>query len=262
MNPSSRLLTLTTDYGTRDGYAGAIKGAVLSLAPSASIHDISHQIAPQAIWEGAWCLRRAVPRFPPGTTHLAVVDPGVGSGRSGVVIETERHLLIGPDNGVLTLAARDDGIRRVFEIDEEGESWHRSNTFDGLTLFAPVAGMLLSGMALEEVGPEAEDLVELTEREAVLQDGAIEGSVMLFDRFGNAITDIPASLIEGRQVKGVSLKEFQDVRFCANYGDLAGSPVIGCLVNSDGLLELALFGASLQQRHNLEIGDPVRVQLK
>ena len=262
MKPKGRILTLTTDLGTGDGYVGAVKGAVLSLAPSAAIHDISHDIAPHDIWGGAWCLRRTMPHFPTGTVHLVVVDPGVGSARAGVVIETQRYLLVGPDNGVLSLAARDEGIRRVIEISEEGEHWRKSRTFDGLTLFAPVAGHLLSGMALDDVGTEAEDLVELPERITKAHGNVIDGAVMLFDRFGNAITDIPGSAMEGRKVVSISLKNTHQARFCDHYGELAGQTAIGGVVNSDGFLELALYGQSLRDHLELESGDPVRVLLK
>ena len=262
MKPRGRILTLTTDFGTADGYAGAIRGVVLSLAPGTPIVDISHDIAPQNIWQGAWALRRAAPHFPPDSIHLALVDPGVGSERAGVVIQTGTSLLIGPDNGVLSLAARDAGVRRVIEIDEDNDLWRKSASFDGLTLFAPVAGHLLSGMALDEVGPEAEDLIELTERQAQVVGNLIEGSVMLFDRFGNAITDIPARALEDREVEKIYLRNSIEARFCAHYHQLAGNPVVGAILNSDGYLELTQYGESLQARFKLENGDPVRVLLK
>ena len=105
MKTPAPCITLTTDFGTRDGYAGAMKGRLLSLAPGIPLVDISHDLSPQAIVEGAWCLRRAVPKFPPGSVHLAVVDPEVGGWRNALVVMTERFLLVGPDNGLLSLAA-------------------------------------------------------------------------------------------------------------------------------------------------------------
>lgn len=262
MKQERPLLTLTTDFGTTDGYVGAIKGAVLSLAPQAEIVDISHEIPPQDIWQGAWCLRRAASRFPRGTLHLAVVDPGVGSERTGVVIQTKRYLLIGPDNGLLTLAAKDDGIVRLVEISEDSGLWEKSPSFDALTLFAPVAGHLMAGLALEEVGPEAEDLVEMPEQAAYAKGNVIEGAVMLFDRFGNAITNIPAQAVGAREVEKIFLKKSHEARLCEHYAQLAGNPVIGAIVNSDGFLELACYSESLRDRFKVESGDPVRVLLK
>jgi S-adenosylmethionine hydrolase len=262
MNPTPPPLTLTTDFGTADGYVGALKGCVLSIAPGAFIHDISHDIAPQNVWQGAWCLRRAVPRFPPGTVHLAVVDPGVGSQRAGVVIETERYLLVGPDNGLLSLAARDDGIRRVVEIGEESERWSKSASFDALTLFAPVAAHLLRGLPLDEVGPDAEDLVEWPDQDASVQGNIVEGQVMMFDRFGNAITNIPAVALGQRKVERIFLRGSEEVRFCEHYAQLAGGERVGALINSDARLELTVYGDSLRERLGLRAGDPVRVLLR
>jgi hypothetical protein len=262
MKTRGPILTLTTDFGTADGFIGAVKGRVLSIAPEAVLCDISHEVPPQDVWQGAWCLRRAAPQFPRGTVHLAVVDPGVGSQRAGVVVETERFLLVGPDNGVLTLAAQEDGIRRVVEIREDGEAWQKSASFDGLTLFAPVAAHLLAGMSLEEIGPEAEELVELPEQRPRRQGNVIEGAVVLFDHFGNAITNIAREELDDSLVERVVLNATLEARLCDHYAELAGIGRIGALINSDGRLELAVFGDSLQRMAGLHRGDPVRVTLR
>ena len=262
MNRPPRILTLTTDFGTADGYVGALKGRILSIAPEALLCDVSHEIPPQDIGRGAWCLRRAAPQFPPGTVHLAVVDPGVGSQRAGIVIETERHVFVGPDNGLLYLAARDDGIQRVIEINEDTQEWYKSTSFDGLTLFAPVAALLLAGMPLEDVGPDAEDLVEWPDATARPQGNVVDGAIVLFDRFGNAITDIPGEALRGRKVERVYLRNTQELRYCQHYAQLAGDKRPGALVNSDGRLELTLYGDSAQAQLGLKPGDPVRVLLR
>ena len=262
MSGPPQIITLTTDFGTQDGYVGALKGKLLSVMPTASIHDVSHDIPPQNIGQGAWCLRRAAPRFPPGTVHLAVVDPGVGSTRGGLVIETEHYLLVGPDNGVLSLAARDDGIVQVVEIGEEREEWHKSANFDGLTLFAPVAGYLMAGMPLDEIGPEAEDMVEWPDPDAFLQGSVVEGTIILFDRFGNAITNILANMLEDRIVEHIYLNNSIDVMFANHYAEFAGGDTIGGTLNSDGRLELAIYGESIQEQMKLEFGDTVRVLLR
>ena len=211
---------------------------------------------------GAWCLRRAALRFPEGTVHLAVVDPGVGSERSGVVVETERYLFVGPDNGLLSLAAQADGIRRVVEISEAGAHWKKSQSFDGLSLFAPVAALLADGHPLEEFGPEAEDLTELTEKMAHALGNVIEGEVILFDQFGNAITNITAAQLKGRRVKRIILRSEIMVQVCTHYSEMAGGKNIGGLVNSDNRLELSVFAGSAQKVQNIQTGDPVRVLLE
>jgi len=257
------ILTLITDFGTRDGYVGAMKGSILTMAPNVAIHDITHGITPQQVWEGAWCLRRAAPRFPPGTVHLAVVDPGVGSSRSGIVIETTNYLLVGPDNGLLALAAQDDGIQRIVEIeDESGEAWQRSATFDGLSLFAPVAAQLLAGVPLEDIGPEAEDMVELPEPEPARQGHFLEGEVVLFDRFGNAMTNISTAHVEPYGIEHIYLADGAEVQYIGYYAELAGSTGLGAIFNSDGRLELALYGESAQRRFNLRVGQKIRVLLR
>jgi hypothetical protein len=262
MKRPGRILTLTTDFGTADGYVGAVKGRILSIVPDATLCDVSHDLPPQDIGRGAWCLRRAVPQFPAGTVHLAVVDPGVGSMRSGIVIETERHVLVGPDNGLLYLAARDDGIRRIIEISEDTQEWYKSTSFDGLTLFAPVAALLLSGMPLDDVGPDAEDIVEWPDATVRSQGNVVEGHIVLFDRFGNAMTDIPGEALRGRTVDRIYLRNAQELHFCDHYAQLAGDARPGALINSDGRLELTLYGDSAQARLSLRPGDPVRVLLR
>jgi S-adenosyl-L-methionine hydrolase (adenosine-forming) len=262
MSRAASILTLTTDFGLVDGYVGAMKGRILSLAPGALLCDIAHDIPPQDIGRAAWCLRRAVPQFPAGTVHLAVVDPGVGSQRSGIVIESEHHLLVGPDNGVLYLAAKDDGIRRIVEISEDTQQWYKSTSFDGLTLFAPVAALLLAGMALDEVGPDTDDVVEWPDATAKPNGNVVEGRIVLFDRFGNAITDIPGDALQGRAVARIYLRNAQELRYCDHYAQLAGDARPGALINSDGRLELTLYGDSAQARLGLHAGDPVRVLLR
>ncbi|MCZ6473696.1 MAG: SAM-dependent chlorinase/fluorinase [SAR324 cluster bacterium] len=264
------ILTLTSDFGTAGGYVGAMKGCLLSLAPHAAIHDISHDITPHAVSEGAWCLRRAAPRFPQGAVHLAVVDPGVGSGRAGLIIETERFLLVGPDNGLLTLAAQKGGFKRAIAIADSPPDWTRSTSFDGLTLFAPVAARLLLGDAPERFGGPVEGIVELPWPEPLREAGQVEGEVLLFDRFGNAITNITPRHLDASTPRHldapmsgrVQLASGESVRWCSHYGELAQAPdVVGALWNSDGHLELALYGDSLRDRRALVVGERVRLAL-
>jgi len=262
MRSPAPCITLTTDFGTRDGYAGALKGCLLSLAPGIPVVDITHDLSPQAIVEGAWCLRRAVPKFPPGSIHLAVVDPEVGGWRNALVVMTERFLLVGPDNGLLSLAAQDDGIRRVIEIRDRPGQWSKSASFDGLTLFAPVAAHLARGRELEDVGEDAEDLVSLPEPQPARVGLALVGEMLFADRFGNCITNIHRSLVGGRSIDRVVVKPGLEARLCDHYADVAGSSTVGALWNSDGHLELAVFGQSAAARLGLQPGDPVRLLFK
>jgi S-adenosylmethionine hydrolase len=225
------LITLTTDFGTRDGYVAAIKGRILALCGAARLLDLSHAIPPQDLWAAGRLLARAVPEFPPRTIHLAVVDPGVGSARRALVIRAgaggAEQLLVGPDNGLLWPAVeRLGGSWQAWEVvtpptavpnaesggashTTEGaeattERWCKDATFDGLALFAPVAAWLARGMEPPEVGPtvrrlrrlkigEAARRLEPTGGQAVGRGQRLvaEGRVEFFDHFGNAVTNIP-----------------------------------------------------------------------
>lgn len=258
------LITFTSDFGTADGYVGAVKGCILSIAPQVRLVDISHEISPQNVVQGAWCLKRAAPRFPAGTIHLAVVDPDVGSARTGIVMETERFLLVGPDNGLLFLAAREAGIRRVIAIDEAHGAWRKSETFDALHLFAPVAAHLAAGMGLGDVGPDISDWVELERMEPRMTRNMIEGRILFFDRFGNGITNIARELCRGDPALaeyGTRGRAAIHTHYAAIGHDpgCAGASSVGAIWNSDGLLELAAYGGSARERAGLEEGTRVRV---
>jgi hypothetical protein len=260
MTAEPRILTLTTDFGTADGYVGAMKGELLRRAPGVQIVDLSHEIAPQDILQGAWCLRRAVPRFPPGTVHLAVVDPGVGTDRQGLVVETDHFLLLGPDNGLLIWAAEHDGMRRVWAIEPERGPWRRSATLDGLSLFAVVAGQLLSGHSPESTGNLVTSWKRIALDSPTACQNAIEGKVIVHDRFGNAITNITQDLVSVRPVAGLEWGGKVRVKLCAAYGDLEASPdELGALWNSDGHLELFTYAGSARRALAVERGTPVRL---
>lgn len=269
MSGSRAILTLVTDFGTADGFVGAMKGRVLSLAPNATIVDLSHEIPPQDVTQGAWCLRRAAPQFPPGTVHLAVVDPGVGSPRRGLVVETERFLFVGPDNGLLMWAAERDGIRRTIVIDPARGPWESSRSFDGLSLFATVAGHLLAGLDSAAAGDAVGEWTTLPFPRPRRSGGQIEGAVIAHDRFGNAITNIPTELIatgEAARIEFGTAGDRREARLCSHYAELEGSgnpgpPNVGAIWNSDGLLELFVFGGSARERDHIDVGTRVRMTL-
>ncbi|HTM22867.1 MAG TPA: SAM-dependent chlorinase/fluorinase [Kofleriaceae bacterium] len=182
------LVTLTTDFGTRDGYVGAIKGVILTLAPDARLVDITHEIPRHDVAAAAFALAQAVPHFPDGTIHVAVVDPGVGGGRAAVIVDAGAHLFIGPDNGLFSLVA--PAPQRVHAITSAG--FRRdpvSSTFNGRDLFAVAAGRLAAGATIDEAGPA----VALTGVLALPRHGPAPSgrwaTVVHVDAFGNLITD-------------------------------------------------------------------------
>jgi S-adenosylmethionine hydrolase len=184
-----RIVTLLTDFGTADGYVGAMKGVLATLAPDARIVDISHDIRHGDLRGGALALEAAAPFFPRGTVHVAVVDPGVGTARRALAVASAGQWFVGPDNGVLTLAAR--AVDRALVLDRA--RYHRpeaSATFHGRDVFAPVAARLARGIAAARLGSLARDLVELELPVARVAAHRVVGEVIHADRFGNLITNI------------------------------------------------------------------------
>ncbi len=189
------IVTFTTDFGFSDGYVGAMKGVVLSLAPDARLVDITHGIAAQDVAGGAIALAQAASLFPRGTIHVAVVDPGVGGARADVVVASGGSVFIGPDNGVLSLAAAAEP-RQVYRID--AAAFRRepvSPTFHGRDVFAPTAGRLAAGAAPADVGPPMASLVELDPPLVRRVGDRVEGRVTYVDRFGNLLTSLAADLV-------------------------------------------------------------------
>jgi S-adenosylmethionine hydrolase len=252
------IVTFTTDFGSRDGYAGAMKGVVLSYAPSATLVDISHGVPPQDVVAGAVALAQAAPLFPPGTIHVAVVDPGVGGARADLLVEAGEHFFVGPDNGVLSLVARPG--RRVYRI--EASAFRRepvSPTFHGRDVFAPTAGRLASGARAADAGPVVEQMVELTQPVVSRRAGQAEGRVIHVDAFGNLITSLGSEHVpadasvevegEGGVYHPVLARTFSDV----------ASGALVAYLGSGGQLEIARRNGSAAAHIGAERGSIVRV---
>src|SRR2546421_1272866 len=193
-------ITLTTDYGLSDGFAGVLHGVIATQAPWVRVVDVTHQVPPGDVSRGAAVLAQAVGYFPPAV-HVGVVDPGVGTARRAVAIETPRGLLVGPDNGMLTGAADVlGGVVSVVRL--ANSSWFRaqvSNTFHGRDVFAPVAARLAAGVPLADAGPPLDPatLVRLPEPVVQVGDGYLEAEVLTVDRFGNVQLAAPGSALDG-----------------------------------------------------------------
>jgi len=257
------IITLTTDFGLRDQYAGAMKGAMLSVNPAALPVDISHSITAGDIFEGAFVMAGACGYYPPGTVHVGVVDPGVGGPRRAVVIETENFFFVGPDNGLMSLAAERDGIRRIVEIkNEEFMRPDVSRTFHGRDIFGPVAAHLSLGVGVCELGPQTTDLDFIRIPEPECGDDEITGEVIHVDTYGNLITNIEGALIEERLGHGeveVRLKDAVVRGLHVSYASLEPGRV-GALTGSSGYVEVAAREASAAALLGAELGDKVRVR--
>lgn len=236
------LITLTTDFGCADGAVGAMIGVIKSICPSAEVVSIAHDIPPHDIVHGAWALYQSTPFFPSGTIHIAVVDPGVGTRRRAILIETEKGTLLGPDNGMLAWAANAMVPKRHFAI--ENTSYRLGPpglTFDGRDLFAPVAAHLANGVEPSQIGTEVTSIVDLSWPEPVVGRGRIEGEVLLDDRFGNLVTNIPVSLMAevfGDTTVLITLSDRPVGGLSKGYGGIVGH--LGAVINGAGLLEIAV----------------------
>jgi hypothetical protein len=261
------IVTLLTDFGTADYFAGALRGAVLASNPLARVFDITHEVPPYDVEAGAFTLRASFETFPEGTVHVAVVDPGVGSARRGVAVEGRGHTFVGPDNGLFGHVYERVRPFRVFHL--TNENFFRSEvspTFHGRDIFAPVAGALSRGVRAEELGPEVFDFVRLPsaapERGA---DGTLVGAVIHVDRFGNLVTNItPEELGDEAIARGARLRiAGREVRrfrrFFADDAGGAGEPF--AVWGSAGLLEVAIFRDSAARALGVKRGDEVEVSL-
>lgn len=252
-----RLITLLTDFGLHDTYVGQVKGAILAIAPTASIVDLTHAVPAQDLQAGAFLLWSAVETFVAGTIHLAVVDPGVGSVRLAVALETARgDVLVGPDNGLLLPAAeRLGGIARAVELNR-AEFWRPSPsaTFHGRDLFGPVAAHLANETPLERLGTPllAADVVRLS----LPQPEGGRGEVIHVDTYGNLITNLPAHTLPPHYVVRVDDVEAPGVAYYA----AAPPGELLALVGSSGLLEISVRDGSAAQRTGARRGTPVNVR--
>ena len=196
LNPCG-VITLMTDFGTRDHFVGVMKGVILNISPQARIVDITHAVPPQDIHGAAFLINSACRYFPNGTIHVVVVDPGVGSRRRAIVCETDTAYFVCPDNGVLSHVLGESSAHRVVALDNAAY-WlsEISNTFHGRDIFAPVAAHLSCGISLSQFGNAANNLVRLPIPTPQVKTTTIVGSVIWADRFGNLITNVTLDMLE------------------------------------------------------------------
>lgn len=258
MTDTSNILTLTTDFSTEDGFVGAMKGRILSIAPHTNIQDISHHIRAQDILMASWCIYRSARHFPKGTVHMVVVDPGVGSDRHPILVEADEHWYVGPDNGVFSEIIRQAENYTVYQIHEESRYWKKHQTFDGFEVFCPVAAHLINKTPLSELGLKTDQVVMLPEAPLKKEDSFIEGEIIMFDQFGNAISNIPKKELE--EFKGDRKVSCCDhtFKFVNHYKEgKENCPV--ALINSDQRVELSVYCGSSKDRFDLDIGDKIRI---
>lgn len=256
------IITLSTDFGARDWFVGTMKGVILSINPQAIIVDITHEIAPGDVRAGAFVLRAACRFFPAQTIHVAVVDPGVGSRRPAIAVQTDRYTFIGPDNGVLSWALAQEKVRTIRRLENQKCFLHPvSRTFHGRDVFAPVAAHLSKGFPFQKLGRAVRDFARLPWPEPRRMGKALCGQIVYVDRFGNAITNIPEELARPglRRRWKVMLGRKQLCRVEPFYQAVPpGKPV--AVFGSSGLLEIAINGGNAAKQLALAVADPVSLQ--
>ena len=256
-------LTLTTDFGIKDGFIGTMKGVIWSICPAVQIADISHTIAPQNVLEGAFALWRAYPFFPAGSVHVAVIDPGVGTLRRPLAARLGSHFFVGPDNGLFT---------PIYE-DAEKNGWpleivHLTNrkyflaqvsrTFHGRDIFAPVGAHLANGVPLADLGPAVTDPLRLIMPKPEKTLTGWRAHVTVVDIFGNLTTDLPASALESQE--SVLFRMFgREMRGLVDSYGHAQPGALVALVDSEDFIEIAAVNGSAAKLLGAMVGDVVDV---
>jgi len=249
------IVTLLSDFGTRDGFAAAMKGVLFSIAPQALAVDATHDIAPGDIEAGAWVLFQYWSLYPPGSVHLAVVDPGVGSARKALALRADDCFVVAPDNGLVTRILAAAKRWRCVEITDP-RFMHAgvSATFHGRDIFAPVAAHLAKGVSLEELGPPLADPVRLPLESPKRSDNEVRGRVVHIDRFGNLITDIPAAWLDERWSFTIGKTEAGGLEPSYSAVEIGG---LVAVIGSQDTLEIAARAASAAEMTGAARGDPV-----
>lgn len=243
-------VALLTDFGLSDPYVGIMKGVLLSVNPEARIVDLVHDLPPGDVRQAAFQLRRSLPWFPPRTVFVCVVDPGVGTARGILALETAEGIVLAPDNGLAGFLEDEGRVRRRFRVTKE-RYFRRpvSPTFHGRDVFAPVAGHLSLGLDPSSLGPKAAPPRRL--------GSAGRGTVASVDRFGNLVTDIPAETLPAVPEIRVGRRRIRGLT--RTYGDVGKGTLIA-LVGSAGTLEISVSGGDARKLTGAKPGDPVRVK--
>ncbi len=272
------LITLLTDFGENGTYVGAMKGVMLGIVPGATLVDISHQVSPQDIQQAASILAGVYAYYPAHTVHLIVVDPGVGSTRRAIAMQTGRGLFVAPDNGVLSYVQRAEPDARVVVL-ENSQYWrpNPSHTFHGRDIFSPAAAHLAAGVPLQELGSPCDDAVQLPVPPLEVGAGFVRGEIVRIDHFGNALTNITElqwldeDTVELVPPHAAPLRfDARRARVMFGWHTLSGmhqtySRVsIGqalVLVGSSGELEISVNQGRAEEKLGIKVGDPVTLYL-
>jgi len=257
------IITLLTDFGLKDGYVGVMKGVIWGIAPRAQLADITHQIQPQNVAEGALALGRVAPYFPAGTIHLAVVDPGVGTRRRPIAARLGEQFFVGPDNGLCTVlveqARQAEAVTQFVHLDQP-HYWlpEISNVFHGRDIFSPVAAHLANGTPLSELGSPIQEPRQLEFPPPERFGTGWRGVVMHVDAFGNLATNLERQHIPAGNRLTIKIGGIQIERLAATFGEGEANQLMA-LFDSAGKLSICVVNGSAADRLKIDIGAPVEV---
>jgi S-adenosylmethionine hydrolase len=258
---SRQIITLTTDFGGGSPYVAQMKGVILSINPEAALVDITHDIAPQNVHQGALVLEEVTHRFPPGTIHVAVVDPGVGTERKTVCARIAGHYYVAPDNGLLSRVVIVESAAQIYSLTSR-EFWlpEVSRTFHGRDIMAPVAAHLSLGTPMEQLGQSIDGLTMLSWPKVETEANRITGSVVTVDSFGNLISNIHAEALAAVAPDSVAVTCAGETTrgIVETYAERPPESLVA-LIGSAGKLELAVVAGSAARELRAEVGDSVTV---
>lgn len=257
------VITLLTDFGDRDYFVASMKGVILGINPQARIVDLSHAVTPHQVEEAAYLVKAACKYFPDGTVHVAVVDPGVGSTRRPLLVTTSRHFFVAPDNGLLSFIYQEETgveVRQIenkqYRLDSEG------TTFDGRDLFAPAAAWLTKGQQPGSYGKLIQDYVKLPLTEPKWQGGALVGTVVYVDHFGNLISNLTPFHV--KDVQGRTRRSDVSIRIggvtidgLLRHYSQGSADTPHALINSNGQVEVFVKEGSAAKTLNVSRGETI-----
>ncbi len=258
------IITLLTDFGTKDHYVASMKGTILNINPQCTLIDITHHVNPHDIREGAFILANAYSAFPKGTIHLSVVDPGVGGPRKPILLVTANYFFVGPDNGLFTIALKREKVEKVVALTNPKYFLsHMSNTFQGRDLFAPAAAYLSLGVKPKAFGPELDSWVELDFEKPRIREGRLIGKIFHIDTFGNLISNIDEKQLflyvkDHSFVIRTGRRAIQGLK--KGYWEGKGNEPMA-LIGSGGFLEISIREGNAQKILKLKKGDQILIEI-
>lgn len=256
LNP---IITLTTDFGQSDGYVGSMQGVILTICPSAKITHLTHTIPPQNIEVGAFVLYQSFSYYPSHTVHCVVIDPGVGSARRAIAVDTRQGIFVGPDNGVLSLALAETTIRQAVELTNPIFQVPKvSATFHGRDIFSPAAAHLAKGVPVDALGDSITDLVQLDFRKE-LDNG--KSRIIHVDHFGNLVLDMRLQDLKNPNQVSFTCGQVTINSLSRTFADVAEGELLAYTGSTYDHLEIAMRNGNAAQALDLQQGDVVQVSL-